>query len=204
MSQLRKQRARKEISKRCSGCGRGNDCCPVEPGIEFRRLDLRKNQHNQRRHKDAGADQVTPARGSTGGLTQPAHADGIASGFAERCRQDLDDPESQRDGRNLGQCCIQFRTIHVQAFNSRGQRRCTRETTQFGGIAHPCGDWSSADPNARQHPERALKSRPASGLRHIALRSPDRTSGTSARRRRWGSPISMAPCASLRSASACR
>ena len=81
------------------------------------------------RRKDRGADQVAEIH---------RHGHGVAAGLAERRREDLDDPEYQRDFRNLGwvlderrlfgnidSCCF------TSIFKDGGPRRCRRPDLDY-------------------------------------------------------------------------
>ena len=74
--------------------------------MELVRGDLDDDQHHQQRKKDRRTDKVTPAQ---------RHGDGIAAGFPQRRRGDLDDPEYERDLGNLAR--IVLTAFHVGSWN---------------------------------------------------------------------------------------
>src|SRR5678816_2181715 len=69
--------------------------------MEFCRFDLYQNSGNKYRTEDQRADKVTPTACIRSCLPEPRHRDRIATGFAQRRRKDLDDPENKCHFRNF-------------------------------------------------------------------------------------------------------
>jgi hypothetical protein len=67
---------------------------------------------DEKGHEDACADQVSAIVSVLIGL-QERHCHGITASLAKRRRQNLDDPETERDLRNLAQPC--FYACHVRS-----------------------------------------------------------------------------------------
>jgi hypothetical protein len=86
------QRTIGEVGHR-RACGGGrDDHKPVQPGMECLGGNLRDDRDHKNADEDKAADRVPEIQ---------RHGSGIAAGFAERRREDLDGPEYQRDFRNL-------------------------------------------------------------------------------------------------------
>lgn len=104
-----------EVGERRAGRRRGDDRGPIELGTEPSRPDLQPHQPDEQQPEDRRADEIAvEARlaGIRGRFAEPAHRHGIAARFAERGRQDLDDPEAERHRGNLGHCVGQVFTRH--------------------------------------------------------------------------------------------
>src|SRR5204863_6300079 len=65
---------------------------PVKKGPELRGANLRGDQRDEQAEEQRRSGQIAPIE---------RHRHGIAAGFAERRRGDLDDPEPEGDGRYL-------------------------------------------------------------------------------------------------------
>ena len=73
---------------------------PIDDGMELSHYDLGDHGRNEHAHEYARADQIS-AVVSIFVRVQHRHGHGVAAGLADRCRDDLDDPEAERDFRNL-------------------------------------------------------------------------------------------------------
>lgn len=69
--------------------------------MKFFRSDLHKHRGYENHAENRRADQIAAGFGFGRSFTKPGHGDGIAAGFAEGGRQDLNDPERKRDLRNF-------------------------------------------------------------------------------------------------------
>jgi hypothetical protein len=67
------------------------------------RPDLGHNEGHQGQTKNRRADQIAVGNRVRGGLAEPGHRNGIAARFSQRGGEDLDDPETERDCRDLAQ-----------------------------------------------------------------------------------------------------
>ena len=87
------ERAVDEIGDRGADGGRRDDHGPVQKRMELLRADLGRRRRSAKiAAKIAVASRVAEIH---------RHRHGVAAGLAERRREDLDDPEAERDFRNL-------------------------------------------------------------------------------------------------------
>jgi len=63
--------------------------------------NLHQDRNDKNDAEDSRADKVARALRLRGRFAEPRHGYGVAAGFAERCRKDLNDPERKRDLRNF-------------------------------------------------------------------------------------------------------
>jgi hypothetical protein len=69
--------------------------------MKFFRSDLYQHSDDKNDAKDSCPNKVARALRLGGRFTQPRHGYGVACGFTERRRQDLNDPKHERDLRNF-------------------------------------------------------------------------------------------------------
>jgi hypothetical protein len=79
--------------------------------VKFFRPDLHEHRSDENHAEDCGSNEITGAFRFVRCFAEPRHRDRIAAGFAERGRENLDDPEQQRDLRHF---CdeLGFRSVH--------------------------------------------------------------------------------------------
>ena len=61
--------------------------------MKFPGFNLREDCGNKNDAEDSGADKITGALRLGGRFPEPRHGYRVARGFAERCCEDLNDPE---------------------------------------------------------------------------------------------------------------
>jgi len=69
--------------------------------MKFFRPDLHQDRDDKNDPEDSRSDKVAGALRLSGSFAKPRHGYGVAAGFAERCREDLNDPEHERNLRNF-------------------------------------------------------------------------------------------------------
>ena len=63
--------------------------------------DLHQDRNDKNDAEDSRADQIAASFGFGRSFTKPGHGDGVAADFAERGRENLNDPERKRNLRNF-------------------------------------------------------------------------------------------------------
>ena len=75
--------------------------------MKFSGLYLYEHRDEKNDAEDSRANEITGAVGVGGRFAEPRHGYGVAAGFAERCGENLNDPERKRNLRNLCENIVQ-------------------------------------------------------------------------------------------------
>jgi hypothetical protein len=79
------------------------------PRVEVFREYLRDDQNDEQAEEKSGAGEIAPVE---------CHRDGVAAGFTECCRGDLDNPEDKRDFGDLAEDRLFPRLLHFHCLPS--------------------------------------------------------------------------------------